>query len=250
MILHKPQTSNLKITSNQNNALQIATQKLNDILVEALQTQKPILLLLAGGSSLELLEGASAENLDSRVTIAPLDERYSENPDENNMAQIMRTDFYQRAHNNGAITIDTRVRAGETQTDLADRFNLALNNWFQKNPDGVVIATVGIGSDGHVSGMMPFPESPEKFLELFVDVDETKLVVAYDAVGKDPHPLRVTTTINLLKKIHKAVVYVVGENKRESVIKFMDSAAVTSKTPAVILKEIPAEVFLFTDLEV
>lgn len=242
--------SNLKIFSTQKDVLKIATQKLNDILAEALQTQKPILLLLAGGSSLELLEGASAENLDSRVTIAPLDERYSENRYENNMAQIMQTDFYQRAHNNGVATIDTRVRAGETQTELADRFNHELNNWFQKNPDGVVVATVGIGSDGHVSGMMPFRESPEKFSELFASTDETKLVVAYDATGKTPHPLRVTTTIHLMKKIHKAVVYVVGENKREAVIKFMDSTAVTSQTPAVILKEIPAEVFLFTDLDI
>ena len=227
-----------------------ATQKLNGILSEALQTQKPILLLLAGGSSLGLLEGASAENLDGRVTIAPLDERYSENPDENNMAQIMQTDFYQRARDNGVATIDTRVMAGETQAELTDRFNLALNNWFQKNPDGVVVATVGIGADGHVSGMIPFPENPEKFSELFANTDETKLVVAYDATGKNPHPLRVTTTIHLMKKIHKAVVYVVGENKREAVIKFTDPAAVASQIPAVILKEIPAEVFLFTDLDI
>lgn len=242
------QVSTMQKDSTSISALQNATQKLNYILTDALQTQKPILLLLAGGSSLGLLEGTSAEDLDSRVTIAPLDERYSEDPNENNMAQIMQTDFYRRAHNKGAITIDTRVMAGETQAELADRFNLALNNWFQKNPDGVVVATVGIGADGHVSGMMPFPENPEKFSELFVNTDETKMVVAYDATGKNPHPLRVTTTIHLMKKIHKAVIYVVGENKREAVIKFTDPAAAASQIPAVILKEIPAEVFLYTDL--
>lgn len=224
-------------------------EKLNEIIGSAHETKKPILFLLSGGSCLPLLEKVNTENFSPQITIAPLDERYSADPKENNMAQIMATDFYHRAAEKKVGIIDTRVKAGETQVELADRFNSTLNSWFNANPDGIVVATVGIGPDGHTSGMMPFPEDPNKFTELFDGEDKTKLVTGYDATGKNPYPLRITTTMNLMRKINKAIVYVVGENKREALTRLMDPKANLASTPAAILKEIPGYIYLFTDLD-
>jgi hypothetical protein len=68
---------------------------------------------------LSLLEKIDTENFNNKITIAPLDERYSANPGENNMAQIMATDFYQRAEAKDVGVIDTRVKEGENSARIS-----------------------------------------------------------------------------------------------------------------------------------
>ncbi len=238
-----------KNQEEKDNVLNLATSKFDKVLHEALSLDKKVLLLLSGGSCLSLLEKVNTDKLSSSVTVAaPLDERFSTDPKESNMSLIMATEFYKKARGQGVNVFDTRVREGETQAVLAERFNCDLNDWLKKNPDGIIIATVGIGPDGHTSGMMPFPEAPEKFKELFEGDDETKLVTGYDATGKNPYPFRITTTMNLMRKIDTAIVYAAGENKREALTRLMDPKADLASTPAAILKEIPGDVYLFTDL--
>jgi 6-phosphogluconolactonase/glucosamine-6-phosphate isomerase/deaminase len=224
-----------------------ATECLNALLEGFKENNTNVLLLLSGGSSLEILNGLDADLIGPKVTICPLDERYSTNPEENNMAQVERTEFFRKARENGAMAIDTRVMEGESQEALAARFNGALVEWFEDNPAGKVIATVGIGPDGHISGIMPYPEEAEKFKVMFDDGNSDHLVEAYDAGDKNPYPLRVTTTMNLIKKIDAAVCYVIGENKKEAVQKVLAQEGSIEVTPARILREIPGKVFLFTD---
>ena len=226
-----------------------ATAKLNEVLKRAHDTSEPVLLMLSGGSSLELLGGLSETAFGPSTTVTVLDERYSYDPKENNMAQITDTDFYKRISSTGTQFIDTRVQDGETQEQLAERFNNALLSWRHKNPTGMIIATTGIGPDGHISGMMPFPEDPDKFKELFDDHDATHLVVAYDAGDKNPYPKRVTTTMNLMRKIHTAIAYVVGESKREALGKFEAREGSLAQTPSRILNEMPGKAYLYTDIK-
>ena len=220
---------------------------LNNSLREQQQASTPVLLLLSGGSSLALLEGQEAAAIGSNVTIAPLDERYSTNPEENNMAQIAATEFYRRAVERGAHTIDTRVKEGESREDLAHRFNDALVEWIESHPNGKIIATTGIGPDGHVSGVMPYPEDAEGFTTRFDDQDNAHLVVGYDAGDKNQYPERVTTTMNLIRKIDMAIAYVAGSGKKEAVRRVLSDEGSIAETPARILKEIPGKVLLFTD---
>lgn len=220
---------------------------LNAIFDELNAKEVSILFLLSGGSSIDILNKIDTDLITNRVTLCTLDERYSLDPNINNMDQIMQTSFFKKARENGANVIDTRVLGGESQEALAERFNSALKNWIVDNPDGKIIATVGIGPDGHVSGIMPFPEDAQKFHELFDDGDPSHLVVGYDATGKNEFALRVTTTFNLLRKIDAAVCYVVGESKRDAVYKLRADEGSIEETPARILKEIPGKVFLFTD---
>jgi len=227
--------------------LEKAVQKLNEILREVVLTGKPILFLLSGGSALNLLEKIDPQNLNSQITIAPLDERFSLDPKENNMAQIVETNFYREAQSRNVTAIDTRVKPGESQSDLSARFNSELNSWIVKNPEGIIIATIGIGPDGHTSGMMPFPEDPDKFEKLF-DGEDTQLVVDYNARDKNPYPNRVTTTMKMMRKIDKAVVYVVGENKRPALERMNDPKLNLATVPARILNEMAGEIYLFTDI--
>jgi 6-phosphogluconolactonase/glucosamine-6-phosphate isomerase/deaminase len=96
--------------------------------------------------------------------------------------------------------------------------------------------------------MMPFPEDKDRFAALFDDGDSEHLVVGYDAGDKNQYSKRVTTTMNLMRKIDTAIAYVMGENKREALTRMLNETGDTAETPARILKEIPGRVLLFTDI--
>ena len=173
----------------------------------------PILLLLSGGSALAILEHARIDGGKlGTATIAVLDERVSADPALNNFAQLMSRTFFADARERGAAAIDTRVLPGETPERHAERFEAALRLWKQKNPDGSVLATMGIGEDGHTAGIMPFPEDREAFAALF---EGDRWVVGYDAGEKNAIPLRTTVTNAFLRtEVDAAICYAAGERKR------------------------------------
>lgn len=207
--------------------------------------RRPILLLCSGGSAFELLHGIPKETLGPHITIGTLDERYSTDETINNFAQLQKTDFYKTAIRAGAHIIDTRPNEEETIDELARRFEHELRVWRTSNPDGVIIATQGIGPDGHTAGIMPFPEDPARFRELFESPNVW--VYGYDAGEKNQYPLRATTTITFLKKIDHSIVYCVGENKREALSRVFSKEGTHAETPARILREMK-NVVIFTDI--
>jgi len=189
-----------------------------------------ILLLLSGGSAFDLLE--KVKGLSSRVTIGVLDERFSTDPKINNFAQLTETDFYRRAQKKGVQFIDTRVREGEPMEELAERFEKALRDWKEKNPDGTVIITQGIGADGHTAGIMPHLKGPKMF------ENPDTWVLGYDAKEKLQHPLRVTTTFPFLRNIvDYSIVYAKGEEKKEILEKVTTKQGSLAQIPALIIHE-------------
>lgn len=222
------------------------TQQLNVKLQEAHTKKQQVLLLVSGGSAFDLFASIAVSLIDQNVTIGVLDERYSTDPKENNFAQFQQTDFYQAVKDQGAKFIDTTVQDGESHEAHAMRFQKALFDWKASHPDGVIIATVGIGPDGHTSGILPFPENPSLFSELFETPQ--KLVAAYDADGKNPYRYRSTTTnIFLREYIDHAFVYAVGENKRDALGRVVAESGDLPTTPARVLREMK-DVQVFTDI--
>jgi 6-phosphogluconolactonase/glucosamine-6-phosphate isomerase/deaminase len=223
--------------------------KLNEVLNGTAVAASHVLLLLSGGSSLDILSSIDGDNLGSNVTVTVLDERYSSNPEENNFSQIATTGFYDLAKSKGVNFIETTVK-GLSQEQLAEEFNKQITEWLKNNPGGKIIATIGIGPDGHTAGMMPHPENPEKFGALFDDGDENKLVTPYDATGRNKYPARITTNMNFMRKIDTAIVYAVGEEKKNAITRVQASKGTLPETPARILREIKGKVYLFTDIAV
>ena len=237
----------MKINSfpkNSDKAISTASDQLNQVLEKELSTDHAVLLLLSGGSALKLLEKINTDSFGPQLTIGPLDERYSENLKINNWAQIVATDFYKKALSHDCQFIDTRVQLHETQQQLADRFHANLFEWMVNYPYGTIIATVGIGEDGHVAGMMPMPENPKKFMTLF---NGEKLAVTYDAGDKNLYPLRVTTTITFFQQINESVVFVAGDNKKNALESLRADEGIYAITPARILCDILGNVVVFTD---
>ncbi len=222
-----------------------AADYINQLLDE--NTDKPVLFRFSGGSSLKLLPLIETSNLNSNITFAVFDERYSYDEKVNNFLQMMFLEnFYSRAIENGCHFISTYPLEMESIDDLSNRFEVGLRKWKRMNPDGIVIATIGIGSNGHVSGAMPYPENKDAFDELFVNTD--RWVVGYDALNKDEFHLRITSTLSYIKdNIDEAVIYSCGENKRDAMARVFAKDGNLAETPSRIIHEMK-NTKLFTDL--
>ena len=208
----------------------------------------PLLFLISGGSSLGLLDSIRPEFLGSHMTIAVSDERFSTDPQVNNLLQAKSTSFFRHANERGCAVIDTLPYPEEKLEEFGKRFDAALKDWRTKNPNGSVVMTQGVGPDGHTCGIMPFPHDRAKFSLLF----ENKEVwaVGYDAHGKNEYPLRVTVTLPFLREqVVESVVYAVGGSKKTALENIMKKEGEFYKVPAFILREMK-NVTVFTDQKI
>lgn len=205
-----------------------------------------ILFLSSGGSALTILPYLSPELIKDNVTISVVDERFSRNPKINNFAQLIRTNFYFGVKDSGVKFIDTQPVLGESQSGLASRFDLELKNWVQNHPNGKIIATLGLGSDGHMAGIFPRPRHPELFTKIYVETDHW--TVACRSGSKNPYPQRVTTTIPFLKLIQNAIFFVMGEDKSLALHKVYAPTGSLADTPGRLIRLL-SDVRLFTDIQ-
>lgn len=231
--------------SNADEARAGAGHALQTILLEKKRAGIPVLLLLSGGSAFSILENISHSVCGPHMTVGVLDERYSTDENVNNFSQFMKTDFYSASRDAGVTCVDTRVANGETQDILAERMEHALHEWIETHSEGIVVATMGIGADGHTAGIMPFAENADLFHELFEN--EEKWVVSYDAGTKNPYSLRVTVTLPFLRNyIDCAIVYAVGEEKKNALLRVVAEKGSLAETPARVFHDMK-NVQLFTE---
>ena len=205
----------------------------------------PTLFLTSGGSALEILSYVDKKNLNSHLTIGVLDERFSKDPAVNNFLQLKSTNFYQMAKEARASFIET-VPGNETLSEFSQRFESLLRKWKKLNPEGKLFITQGIGVDGHTAGIMPYPENPKLFQELFED--KLHWVVGYNAKNKNPYPLRATVNLTFLREVvDVSIVYLVGVEKKPALEKILAKEGTLWQTPGRIVREMK-EVKLFTDI--
>ena len=232
-------------TYKQNDAESAAAEAgefLNQFLLE--NKDKPILLMLSAGSSFKLLDYIGKHVLGEHLTISLLDDRFSQESDVNNFAALQKTDFYTDALNSDVNFIGTLPRQNETMESLAQRWNESLELWITNNPKGKIITTFGMGADGHTAGIFPERDA-KKFDALFKN---NSLVTAYDATGKNQHPLRITTNFNFFKKINSAYVYVCGTDKKPKLDEVLNKQGTINNLPALLWHELK-EVKIFTDIQ-
>ncbi len=215
-----------------------AAGALSQLLAEHAGT--PILLMLSGGSALSFLDEVSTDDMGSRVTVTVLDERFSTDPAINNFAQLEQTAFYSASVAQGARAISTRVTPEETIEDVRDSFAAALYTWKTENPDGIVIATMGIGTDGHTAGILPGTYT--------VDMNGPAWVVGYTVPATvNSYTERVTVTNTFLRIcVDAAIVFALGENKREYISQIQAGESALPVVPAGVLQEMRL-VTVFTD---
>ncbi len=209
-------------------------------LIKANEQNIKVLFLSSGGSAFSVLDYINNNVFGEYLTIGVLDERYDETNENNNFTEISRTDFYRRAKKAGCDFIDTSVKENQTQVQLANYFEKELEEWVCKNPNGKIVATMGVGVDGHTSGMMPFNEDSERFTELF---ESNKWVISYDATGKNQFTKRITTSITFLKKIDRVFVFITGHEKAYIFSRIIEDGLL-SEVPSRIIKKLNGSVYV------
>lgn len=197
--------------------------------------RRDVLFLSSGGSALGALDRIDEHVIGPYLTIGIFDERYDPSNKTSNYAQLRKTAFYNRAVSRGCRLIDTTTQKGQTPGDLADYYEHELRNWRARHPRGAIMATMGIALDGHTAGIMPFPEDPTRFHDLF---ERDRWIVAYDTEGKNPFRLRATATFTFLRYVDLIGIYLVGAEKGSMFRKLMDGGDYT-ELPGRIIKTLP-----------
>jgi 6-phosphogluconolactonase/glucosamine-6-phosphate isomerase/deaminase len=236
----------MKIISDKKNIKEKAGNALNEMV--ASRGDKPLLLLLSGGSSFDLLDYVTDESLKGGITIGMLDDRYSFDYGINGYLKLQGSefanDFFLRAMNQAAVFLNSAPAQTESLELYAERYEAYIKEWMNLYPDGIIRATVGIGPDGHTSGILPFPEDPKTFEKLF---NGEKLVVGYNVGDKSPFKERMTSTFTLMKKFDQVLTYMTGDAKKEALAKVMAEEGSLAETPGRIIKELN-NVTVFTDI--
>jgi 6-phosphogluconolactonase/glucosamine-6-phosphate isomerase/deaminase len=220
-----------------------AGENLNSFLAE--NKKLPILLMLSGGSALSILDYVGESVLGPNLTVSMLDERFSQDPEINNFARLQKTDFYKDAFEAEASFFGTLPRNGELMENLRQRWDKNLKIWRKENPKGLIVATLGMGPDGHTAGILPFPEAHDEFSRLFNTAEWT---AAYDAGEKGKYPQRVTATLTFLKLADASFAFVAGPEKQEKFSQLISRNAKTAELPAMVWHEMK-NIKVFTPLE-
>lgn len=218
---------------------------LTDYLRDCKNNSENVLLCLSGGSALDLLKDFDYSALGSNVTVTALDERFSSDPGINNMAQIEKTGFMDKAKELGCQIINTKVEPGETMEEFVAGFNMALVRWQENHKGGKIVVTAGMGPDGHTSGIIP---GSENFKDLFKE-NSGRLVVGYTAVNQpEDRNQRVTTNFDFLRSVAYTILVVMGDEKILAKQRLEAKDGTLEQTPARIWRESRGNVLMFTNL--
>lgn len=239
--LKMPQTNKPQINTSTKPA-EAAAAYINDLL--AVHIDKPILLLVAGGSATQVLNLIKPEYLGDHITVTVTDDRFTEDVEHNNFATMQITPFYDELIQVDAYCINTQLFGEENIETHRARFEKNLRDWQKDFPKGTIIGLFGMGADGHVAGIIPGVYSEEEFAKKFDDKD---YVAHVDATGKNDHPLRVTTTFPFMRLVNYPVFYITGEGKKDALTKALAKEGTLFETPARIMHEMK-NAQIFTDI--
>jgi 6-phosphogluconolactonase/glucosamine-6-phosphate isomerase/deaminase len=205
---------------------------INDLqkrLSQALGRKQNILWLLSGGSniaaSVSIMQQLDAE-LTRNLSLMLGDERFGPvgHPD-SNATQLDAAGFAPKY----ATMIPVLV-AGLDLSATREHYEQAALQAFQKAD--VVIGQFGIGSDGHIAGILPHSQA----------TDTPDFVAAY--LGPDFS--RLTLTAHALKRLAVAYAFVFGESKHDTLERLHDQTLPYREQPSQILKELP-EAYVYND---
>jgi 6-phosphogluconolactonase/glucosamine-6-phosphate isomerase/deaminase len=229
------------------NSLREAGTALNQLL--AASRDKAVLLLVPTGSAFSLVNRIDPAFLPHQTTITMLNERYAENGAGTQVVRLKASPFWERMQEKKVPFIDPSPTAGELPDKAADRFDKALQAWHAAHPKGIAIALMGIGTDGHIADIFPHTEvvAMAAFMSLF---ESDPFVCGYrsDKEKDAALPNRITVTNTYLRNhVDHAIVYVVGEQKHESLATIYNMMRKPVQTPACIIREMK-QVEIYTDI--
>src|SRR3989338_4354638 len=139
---------------------------------------KEVLFLSCGGSGIKMLNNVKSESLAKNLTVIMLDSRLQVEAKDENYYQLTQTDFYARALKRVVNFLDIAPLRTVTLKEAGERFEALIKNLVASRPEVKIIASMGMGPDGHIAGIIPFPEDKKTFDGFFKD--ENRLALAYE----------------------------------------------------------------------
>lgn len=226
---------------------------INDLL--STHIDKPVLLMLAGGSARDVLPFIKAEYLTPEITVTVTDERFTDDMDENNFDVLQTTGFYQNLMSVDAYCINTSVVGGEIAYEEygesegaamhAARFEKHIQDWMAEHRSGIIVGLFGMGADGHVAGVIPGAYDAAEFENRFLGQRDVAVVEV--GSSDEAFHFRVTTTLSFMKKVQYPLFYITGDAKKPALKKALDPATPLSETPARIMLDMQSPT-VFTDI--
>jgi 6-phosphogluconolactonase len=211
------------LLESQDLAVQALTARLNHEL-EA----KHVLWLVSGGSNIEAAVRVMAnlpEELTSKLTIMPVDERYGEvNHADSNWQQLMQAGLDAKQAQTLSVLADLSF------DETLKRYETLASKAFEQAD--FVVSQLGVGADGHIAGILP--GSPA--------VEASGLVAGYTS---QPYQ-RLTLTFEALKRVNVAYVLAYGESKKPTLTDLMSGHLSLDIQPAQFLRSL-GEVYLYND---
>ena len=196
---------------------------------QELSAGRRVLWLVSGGSNIvatvTIMQGL-VEETTKNLTIMLADERYGAvGHSDSNGAQLLAAGFDPRQAQ--LLTVLISNTSFEATRDHYEA--LAIKAF--SNCD-IVIAQFGMGSDGHIAGILPRSAA----------ASSTAFVAAYAA---QPYQ-RLTLTFRAIKRVSVAYVLAYGDDKKPALEMLSSKLIPYTEQPAQIIKELP-EAYVFND---
>ena len=203
---------------------------------DALNAGRKVLWLVCGGSNIstavkamELVRQNTKPDVIPNLTVGLTDERYGTPGHKNsNWQQLVDAGF--NMHRSALMPVLIGKSLEATVRDYADRADRKMAEL--RKEGGFIIALFGIGTDGHIAGILPETDSAR----------EQSSVSGYMA---GPY-IRVTLTAPFLEKIDAAHAFAYGAPKAEALKRLLGEDLTIEEQPAQLLKKID-ESYLYSD---
>ena len=222
-----------------------AAQALAETLAtEELDGAADILLLLSGGSALDILGYLPDLDDATFLTISVIDERDDRTRETSNFHALERTRWFQEMISRGASFIDPLHPLDISKETKAESFARTIREWQEAHGTGRIVCVLGMGPDGHTMGIFPSADK-EAFTGRFLGA---RRVVAHTIPGAPSCPDRITATLTFLQNDTAAVYcFICGESKREPLRKALSGEVPLHELPAAVIATLP-NAHIFTDI--
>lgn len=203
---------------------------ISERLLTELRAEKQVLWLLSGGSNIAVevaALNAIPSALRSNLTIMLSDERFGPyGHKDSNMQQLYDAGLEPGDAHVIPVIVPESLPMTASTTHYEDNVRQAFA------AADVSIVQLGMGSDGHIAGILP--HSPA--------VSAKGLVTSYNTENFD----RVTLTFQALQQATATYVFAFGQDKGAQLVKLRDADLPVDEQPAQILKQF-AEVYVYND---
>jgi len=202
---------------------------LRDRIMRDLEYGKQVMWLVPGGSNIPLSVAVMAQlpdELTRHLTIMLTDERYGDvGHDDSNAHQLDESGFMPRQ-----ATVVPVLQAGLDIAETTRQYGISFHEASQAAD--VIIGQFGMGSDGHIAGILP--GSPA--------ITSVDYAAAYNTEQYD----RITLTPKALLKLTTAYVFALGNDKLPALEALSKLNTPVAEQPAQLLKQL-SEVYVYND---